>query len=207
MSTIEEIIEEIYAAGATPETILRQLTTLKYAHDMKRIIDEFQLDVTYDNNKLINSIDDRVNLIECYKIIEMLLDYGAAPSDKLLLGAACFGSYNLIKRLLESGADPNSDDGMLLGALQNQELQVLKLFLDCGVNIKPIHLWFAGRHCSTERFQLLLNYANPSTFDCIPEGEYQEPYVEKARLLLAYGIPPEVCFTHLTKWRDGSRGY
>ena len=186
MASIDEIIEDIYASGCEPDTILEHLKNITSVNKIKRIIEEFQFDVTYNDNELVLSARRA-------DIIELLLDYGADPranNDELLVYASSNGcSYNLIKRLLESGADVNVNSNILLCVISKQNDETLKLVLDYGANIKKTHICFASRYCKLETLRILLYYLDSQMLSNMCQG--LQKCVEKANLLLSYNVPAE----------------
>lgn len=206
-------IEDIYSKGSNSEVIMQKLKNTYNITMIKKIIDEFQFDVNYNNCELF------IHYIAFSNILIMLLDYGANPwadNDNLILKVCKYGSYDLIKRLLELVPVNVREGGVLSKAIYCQEYEVIKLIMDSGYNIELPEskkaLLGAAKRGEPEILQLLLTYGidasifNDADISSYPKtikpmyNNVDERYLKIVDILLSYHIPVKTIFRHLIYW-------
>ena len=205
MLSIDKAIQDIYDSGCTNDIILHHLKDTYYTSDMKRIIDQFQFDLTYNNNELIiyYAWDP-----ENHHVIEFLLDYGADPraGDDIVFSNTI--NYNLLKRLLELGVPPNVHNGAALtNIMYTKKFKSIKLLLDAGINIQNEAMIAAAATGKPDILRLLIEYGGDMDVfhkfvDIRGEEEIFEKneYIETANLLLSYNVPMETILKYLISW-------
>lgn len=203
---VDQIIKDIYDSGSDKTVILEHLKQITSVDDMKTIIDEFNFDVTYNDNELIIEHNESM---DNFDIIELLLDYGANPkaAGDLILQYACdnYAPTNLVKRLLEAGI-PASDNA-LHGAIHTKNIGTITLLLDLGVKVSAKSLRAAAHVGEPEIVRILLDYgADMDAFNTFVDNYDEDdemkdhPYIETAMILLSHNIPIETIFKYIMHW-------
>lgn len=205
---LDKAIQDIYHTNIDKqeEAIINLLIKLPYIDMMKKVIDEFQFDVTCDDNTLI------VHFASLGKddVVRFLIRYGAdarANDDYVFTQACEHGSFDLVKYLLELGVPANVNKGeALMSALC--DCKILKLLLENGamdnVAIDTINeaLIDAVETGLPGSVKVLLDYgADPRVLDNLEyEADCTQSYVELAETLLSHNVPIKTIFRRMTMW-------
>nr|QBK92241.1 MAG: F-box domain and ankyrin repeat protein [Pithovirus LCPAC304] len=121
------------------------------------------------------------------------------PSKTALMLASKNGNVDIVRLLLDNGADPNVSDAdlndpALLEASRNGHINVVEMLLDHGANIKyALNEAISGKHIHVARM-LLNRGANPNGsedyYTLLRAINYED--VEMVQLLLEHGADPNV---------------
>jgi hypothetical protein len=121
---------------------------------IKKLIEE-GANVNADNAFILKIFAEEGKL----SAVKMLLDFGINPklNPTAFVRAAELGYYDIVKLLLQNGANPNSSGGLALKkAAANCHLKITKLLIPL-TTITPEIIEYINRHCKNQRVLTILN--------------------------------------------------
>lgn len=156
-----------------------------------RSIIYFNENKTFLNNLLLSS--NSFSYVDKYKIIKLLISFGANSYDEILLSASKQGHNKIIKLVLVSGADVhvNNDAPLRYACLKNQ-VRSVKLLIKHGADIHAENdeaLIYACKYGNLKVVKILLAYGAKihTRYDRVLKIACKSNNVKIVRLLLKSG--------------------